>query len=85
MLVKKISYRNKNIIKIIGFFYTNITEFPKSTLIAVNDSIFSNGFLENVPNIIFGREFIHHSHTTRKFIGYAHSFCNQKIRENSIR
>ena len=51
-------------------------KFLKNTLIAVNDGIFSNDFLENVCNISFGREVIHHSHITGKIIGYTHSFCN---------
>ena len=51
-------------------------KFLKNTLIAVNDGIFSNGFLENVCNVIFGREVIHHSHITGKITGYTHSFCN---------
>ena len=46
------------------------------------DGVFSNNFLENARNIIFGREVIHHSHITGKIIRYAHSFCNQKVREN---
>ena len=51
-------------------------KFLKNTLIAVNDGIFSNDFLENVRNISFGREVIHHSHITGKIICYTHSFCN---------
>ena len=79
---RKISYQYKNINKIIVFFHTNVIKFPKNTLIAVNDSIFSNGFPENVRDIIFGREVIHHSSITAKIIGYAHSSCNHKVREN---
>ena len=55
-------------------------EFPKNTL--VTDGIFSKNFLENVCNIIFNREAIYHSHIIGKIIGNAHSFCNQKVREN---
>ena len=39
-------------------------------------------FLENVRNIFFSREVIHHSHITGEITGYAHSFCNQKVMEN---
>ena len=39
-------------------------------------------FLENVGNIFFSREVIHHSHITGEITGYAHSFCNQKVMEN---
>ena len=55
-------------------------EFPKNTF--VTDGIFSKKFLENVCNIIFNREAIHHSHIIGKIIGNAHSFWNQKVREN---
>ena len=79
---RKISYLYKSVNKIVFFFHTNVIKFPKNALIAVNDSIFSNGFPENVRDIIFGREVIHHSSITAKIIGYAHSFCNQKVREN---
>ena len=79
---RKISYQYKNINKIIVFFHTNVIKFPKNTLIAVNDSIFSNGFPENVRDVIFGREVIHHSSITAKIIDYAHSFCKHKVREN---
>lgn len=77
---RKKSYQHKNINKIIGFVYTNIMKFPKNVF--VNNGMFSNNFLENVCSIIFGIEVIHHPSITGKIIGYAHSFCNQKVREN---
>ena len=33
-------------------------KFPKNTLIAVNDGIFSNGFLENVHKFLEEKSFI---------------------------
>ena len=44
--------------------------------------MFSNNFLENVRNIIFGSEAIHHWHITYEIIDYAHRFFNQKLRGN---
>ena len=76
----KNSFQNKSINKIIRFVYTNIMKFPKNAF--VTDVILSNNFLANVCNIIFGREVIHHSHIAGEITGYAHSFCNQKVREN---
>ena len=32
--------------------------------------------------MIFNRKVIHHLNITGKTIGYLHSFCNQKVREN---
>ena len=54
----KNTFQNKNINKIVGFAYLNVTKFPKNTFIT--DGVFSNNFLENVHNIIFGTEVIHH-------------------------
>ena len=55
-------------------------KFPKNDFI--NDGIFSNFFLENVRNIMFGREVIHHLHIMGNIIDYAHNLCNQNVREN---
>lgn len=79
-LGRKRNYQDKNINKNMGFAYTNIIKFPKDDLI--NNGIFSSLFIENVCNINFGREVIHHSHISSKIISYAHDFCNQKVREN---
>ena len=57
-------------------------KFPKNTF--VTDGIFSNNFLENVRNTVFNRGVIHHSHITGEIVGYAHSFCNQKVREKKL-
>ena len=32
--------------------------------------------------MIFNRKVIHHLNITGKTIGYLHSFCNQKVRQN---
>ena len=71
---------NRSINKIIGFVYVNIMKFPKNSLF--EGHIFSSYFLENVYNLLFGREVFHHSDITGKIPGYAHDFCNQKVREN---
>ena len=44
--------------------------------------IISENFLSNVDHLIQGKTVIHHSHITGDVIGYAHSFCNLKVREN---
>lgn len=76
---RKIFLQSKNINKN-GFVHMNIMKFPKTTF--VTDGTFLYNFLENVHNIIFGRETIHHSYITGEVSGYTHSFCNQKVREN---
>ena len=42
----------------------------------------SEKFLSNMIAIIKDQRVIYHSHVTGKIIGYAHDFCNEKIREN---
>ena len=58
---RKIFLQSKNINKN-GFVYMNIMKFPKTTFIT--DGTFLYNFLENVHNITFGRETIHHSYIT---------------------
>ena len=36
----------------------------------------------SLHRIINVKTYLHHSHVTGKIIGYAHDFCNMKIREN---
>ena len=39
-------------------------------------------FFESVHRIINVKIHLHHSHVTGKIIGYAHDFCNVKVRAN---
>ena len=40
-------------------------------------------FSNNIRGFIVGGYLIHYSHVTSEIIGYAHEFCNTKIRENN--
>lgn len=42
----------------------------------------SKNFIENLKGIMKDKTHIHHSHITGEVIGYAHSYCNFKVREN---
>ena len=42
----------------------------------------SKNFIENLKGIMKNKTHIHHSHITGEVIGYAHSCCNLKVREN---
>ena len=39
-------------------------------------------FFENVHRIVNVKIHLHHSHVTCEILGYAHDFCNLKVREN---
>ena len=76
------SYRNKNnkLYKLIGFVYDRVMGFI--TTDEVKSEITSEKNLSNVDYLINGKTVIHYLHITADFIGYAHSFCNLKVREN---
>ena len=42
----------------------------------------SKKFLSNMIAFTNNQRVIHHSHVTGKIIGYAHDFCNEKVKEN---
>ena len=39
-------------------------------------------FFNDVTNLMFGEIVIHPSHVSGERIGYAHDFCNRKMKEN---
>ena len=49
--------------------------FDYETLITIN-------FFESIHRLIIVKIHLHHSHVTGKIYGYAHDFCNMKVREN---
>ena len=44
--------------------------------------MFLSKFLESVFDLMYDKHVTHHSHITGEIIGYAHGFCNRRIREN---
>ena len=46
------------------------------------ETLTANELFNSVHKIINVKTHLHHSHTTGKIIGYAHNFCNSKVREN---
>ena len=67
--------------KAIIFLYQYSIHFLKNEKINVDIPI-SNKFLSNVIAFYENKKTIHHSHVAGKIIGYAHDFCNQKVKEN---
>ena len=67
--------------KAIIFLYNHSIPFLKIDKIT-GDVPISNKFLSNIISIFENKIAIHHSHVTGKIVGYAHDFCNQKVKEN---
>ena len=67
--------------KIITFVYSSIMDFPQNKFEI--KTVVTKEFFNNVRDLIYEGYVIHHSHVTGETIGYAHDFCNKKIRENS--
>ena len=66
--------------KIVRFAYECAVGFlPTDNL---KGAVMSENFLTNVDLIIHGTNVVHYSHITDEVIGYTHSFCNKKVREN---
>lgn len=71
---------NKKLCQIISFVYMKVMKFPNNQS-SISNSITKNFFM-NITNLMYGKIHLHHSHDTREIRGYAHSFCNKKVREN---
>ena len=46
-------------------------------------TISTPGFIMNLYRVINFKVHLHHSHVTGQIVGYAHDFCNWKVRENN--
>ena len=69
--------------KIISFIYSTLIKFVRSN--KVKGVPLSKTFIENLKGIIKNKVHVHHSHVTREVVGYAHSYCNLKVRENKLK
>ena len=66
--------------KIIFFVYLKIMSFPKTSLL--QKAPISFNFIWNIINLLYDKHVVHHSHISGEIVGYAHGFCNTKVREN---
>ena len=73
---RKISFSEKSL----AFLYSSMIKFIRTD--KVKGIPLSENFIENLNGIMTNAIQIHHSHVTGKIIGYAHNFCNAKVREN---
>ena len=65
--------------KVITFVCCSIMDFLENKF-KIKTVVTKNVF-NGVKDIFFGSYVIHHSHVTGKIVGYAHDFCNKKIKE----
>ena len=71
--------KKSNFHKLICFVYNKIMKFPEN--IYEIKFLLTKNFLNNVINLMVGDVVIHDSHKSGE-IGYAHDFCNKKLKEN---
>ena len=67
-------------LRLYAFVYQRIMKFPQNKF--EFETVAANDLFENVHKIINVKVHLHHSHVTGEVIGYAHDFCNLKVREN---
>ena len=69
--------------KLVPFFYSAMIRFYKTD--KVKGILLFKNFIENLKGMMNNKTYLHHSHIGGEIIGYAHSFCNAKVRENKYR
>ena len=79
---KKIRLEKKSLFpdKLTAFLYSSIVSFCKTD--KVKGIPLSKKCIENLPGIRDEGYVIHYSYITGETIGFAHSYCNRKLREN---
>ena len=82
VLVPKRAFSSRKIFseKLLAFLYSSMIKFSGTD--KVKGIPLSKNFTKSLKGIMTNTIQIHHSHITGKIIGYAHSFCNAKVREN---
>ena len=79
-LLTEISQLKINKIKTISFVYQHIFNFSGHEQ---EIKVFvSKNFIDSILNILYSNCVLHQSLIKRKIIGFAHKFCNQKVKEN---
>ena len=70
----------KSTLQIYAFFYQRIMGFPHCKF--DYETLTTSDLFIYAHKIINVKIHLHHSHVTGKILGYAHDFCNEKVREN---
>lgn len=67
----------------VAYFYSNLIQFRTTN--KVKGIPICHKFIPNIVAILDNKRCIHHSHISDDIVGYPHSFCNEKVRENYYR
>ena len=67
-------------LQVYAFVYQRLMDFPQRRF--DYETLTTKELFDSVHKIINKKTHLHHSHTSGKIIGYAHDFCNAKVREN---
>ena len=71
---------SKQTLQVKSFVYTRLMNFPSSNFSIQNLTL--PNFFESIHHIMIAKLSFFHSHITRKNHGFAHDFCNRKVRGN---
>ena len=71
---------SKRILQLYAYVYQKIIDFPRVKF--DYETLTTYDMFVYVHRIINVKIHLHHSHVTGKILGYAHDFCNEKVREN---
>ena len=69
--------------KLLAFLYSSIMRICETD--KVKGIPLSKNFLENLKGMMASKNQLHHSQISGDIIGYAHSFCSAKVRENNYK
>ena len=67
--------------KIIIFVHSAVMELSQTN--KVKGQPVSEKFVQNFKSILNNEIHIHHSHISGDIVGYSHSYCNLRVRENT--
>ena len=66
-----------------AFLYSNMISFCRTD--KVRGIPLSKKFISGISHIMENTHCIHHLHISGEILGYAHMFCDEKVRENYYR
>ena len=73
-------YKDKSFSETTGFVDQLVMNFDSNE--NIKRAVISEIFLSNTDNSTHGKRVIHHLHIIGEIVGYGHSFCNLRVREN---